>query len=244
MENIVVRSTDASSNLELSLIDYGLYKDCSERGTYQSMCIQGCARFLLATKDDKQALDQSLIQLVNELLKKATSTDYVGFFNVIISLLNPSSAFDIYNAILEINGGYTIDTLLKILCLLCYVSNSADLVCTQFLEHPSCISIVQNINDKLETYIDPKELFRNFVPGGDMPVHLQRRILFLSYLYFNITTRPTTRYATFVNITKLPKLLWDLSCCLDLQLNLEQFNANFGTIFNDQLLVPLPPLAP
>ena len=144
MENIVVRSTDASSNLELSLIDYGLYKDCSERGTYKSMCIQGCARFLLATKDDKQALDQSLIQLVNELLKKATSTDYVGFFNFIICLLNPSfCAIDIYNKVLKIDGGYTIDTLLKILCLLCYVSNSADLVCTQFLEHPSCISIVQ-----------------------------------------------------------------------------------------------------
>lgn len=241
MENIVVLSTDVSSNLELSLIDYGLYEHYSNKGTSYSMCIRGCAKFLLGSKPP---LAEDLKKLVNELLKKATSTDYVGFFNVIISLLNPSSAFDIYNAILEIKGGYTIDTLLKILCLLCYVSNSADPVCTQFLEHSSCISIVQNINYKLETYIDPKELFRNFVPDENIPVHLQRRILFLSYLYFLITIHFKKKYATFIHITKLPKLLWDLSCCLDFQFNLEQFNANFGTIFNEQLLVPLPPLAP
>ena len=249
MENIVVRSTDTSGNLELSLIDYGVYKpDHSNIGTWQSMCIRGCARFLLDSEHVKISLDQSLIQLVERLLGKATSTDYVGFFNVIICLLNYDfCAFTMYIDILKIDGKYTIDNLLNVLCFLCYVSNSADPVCTQFLIHPSCISKVKKIREKLEAHLtdhDNRKLFINFVPDRDIHVHLQRRILFLSYLYHLITTHATTRYAKFVNITKLPKLLWDLSCCLDLQFNLEQFNANFDTIFNDQLLVPLPPPAP
>lgn len=87
-------------------------------------------------------------------------------------------------------------------------------------------------------------MFRSFVPGGDMPVHTQRRILFLSYLYFIITITDMSRYATFVHITKLPKLLWDLSSCLDLQFNLKKFHTDFSTIFNDGLLTPLPPQTP
>jgi hypothetical protein len=242
MQNIVVH--EVSGNLELSLIDYGnLTRTHSQRGTTHSMCIRGCAEFLLGSKPP---LNAELQQLVRALLPKATSTDYVGFFNVIICMLNSTfCAWDIYRVVLQIDTSYTTNNLLNILCLLCYVSNSAE--CDGFLGNPTCISIVEKINRILNIhtqYDDNTVLFRDFIPGGDMPVHTQRRILFLSYLYYIITITDMSIYATFVHITKLPKLLWDLSSCLDLQFNLKDFNASFGTIFNEQLLVPLPPPAP
>jgi len=246
-ENIVVH--EVSGNLELSLIDYGNFTATySQRGTSHSMCIHACAEFLLGSNPP---LSTELQQLVRELLPKATSTDYVGFFNVIICMLNSTfCAWDIYRVVLQIDTSYTTNNLLNILCLLCYVSNSAE--CDGFLGNPMCINIVQKIDKFLNThththtqYDDNRELFRSFFPGGDMqPVHTERRILFLSYLYYIITITDMSRYATFVHITKLPRLLWELSYCLDLQFNLKEFNANFGTIFNDQLLVPLPPPVP
>lgn len=243
-ENIVVRSTDAHGNLELSLIDYGLYTPVtSDMGSYYSMCISGCAKFFLSIEFPK--INKNLKKLRNLIDKiKATNTDYVGFFNVIICLLNPDfCAWSIYVDILKIDREYNSINILNVLCLLCYVSNSAK--CEPLFEHPTCISIVQKINTNLTTSINPRDLFRDFVPGDElMPVHTERRILFLSYLYFKITSDPMHRYTTFVHITKLPRLLWELSYCLDLQFNLKEFNANFGTIFNDQLLVPLPPPVP
>ena len=242
MQNIVVH--EVSGNLELSLIDYGnLTRTYSQRGTTHTMCIRGCANFLLGSKPP---LIVDLQKLVKELLPKATSTDYVGFFNVIICMLNSTfCAWDIYVYILAIGTSYTTDNLLNILCLLCYVSNSAE--CDSFLGNPTCISIVEKIDRFLNIHTqndDNRDMFRSFVPGGDMPVHTQRRILFLSYLYFIITITDMSRYATFVHITKLPKLLWDLSSCLDLQFNLKKFHTDFSTIFNDGLLAPLPPQTP
>ena len=252
-ENIVVLSTVAPGNLELSLIDYGLYTHgISKMGTYHSMCIHGCTRYFLytditsdeLTKVDKTEITNFKEEINNLLLKRniALSTDYVGFFNVIICLLNPNfCAWKIYTDILKIDKKHNDINILNVLCLLCYVSNSP--IFRHLLKYQFYKDIVKKIDTNLKTSINPIELFKDFVSAGYIHPHEQMRILFLSYLYVKITSDSMHRYATFVHITKLPKLLWDLSCCLDLNFNLEYFNANFGTIFNDQLLVPLPPPA-
>jgi serine/threonine protein kinase len=205
-ENIVVRSTDAHGNLELSLIDYGLYThDTSNMGSCYSMCISGCAKSYLDIKFPK--IDENLKKL-RDLIDniKATNTDYVGFFNVIICLLNPNfCAWSIYVDILKIGGILNDIIILNVLCLLCYVSNSAK--CEPLFEHPICIEIVKKIDTNLKTSINPIELFKDFVSAGYIRPPEQRRILFLSYLYFKITSNPMHRYATFVHITKLPRLL-------------------------------------
>lgn len=269
IENIVVRSTDASmthDDFELSLIDYGLFKkDTSNYGTTHSMCIYGCAYFLLEKSLLENSLTENLKQLVEQLLPKATSTDYVGFFNVIICMLiSTFCAWNIYSAILEIDTTYTIDNLLNILCLLCYVSNSTE--CDEFFKLEVCkkikdkitlnlrniiTSILDNFNKTNNTNITVNnitDLFNIFDPyfssTEEIPSHTKRRILFLSFLYTEITMHSDEKYKTFVHITKLPKLLWDLSSCLDLQFNLSTFNTNFSNIFNEKLLEPLHPPPP
>ena len=139
-ENIVVLSTVAPGNLELSLIDYGLYTHgISKMGTFYSMCIHGCAHYYLDIKFT--TIDENLkklIKIIKKIKENATSTDYVGFFNVIICLLNPGfGAWSIYVDILKIDGKFNDINILNVLCLLCYVSNSY--VFKILFEHTYCI---------------------------------------------------------------------------------------------------------
>jgi hypothetical protein len=237
MENIVVQKVGKHPSVSyvLSLIDYGLLQiGYSNIGTTQSMCIHSCARFLLGrTGNCFLELKNKLIMLI----MNATSTDYVGFFNIIICLLNPSKcAWDIYSEILNPLNSYSCIDLLKILCLLCYISNSDG--CDDFLSTEVCKPIVSEIEKRLNDGLINIGLFTQFIPGyvgGDIPIHIKRRILFLSYIYSKILENYSIPNR-FVHETKLPKLLWDLSCCLDLQFNLEKFHTKFSTIFNEELL--------
>jgi hypothetical protein len=237
MPNIVVKIDEKTgSNYELSLIDFGIvtYKN-SGKGTIESMCLYGCASFLLGVISEEEKLKTELIKLQS----KAVSSDYVGFFNIIICLLNPNyCAYMIYYYILEINGVYTFDNLLKILCLLCYVSNSAE--CDDFLDMPQCVEIVQIIDTNLEDSNIYMKFFTPFTSdsGREITKHMQRRLLFLCFIYS--ASIHGTGNVEFVHISKLPKFLLDISCCLDLQFNLEEFNTNFGRIFNEKLLEPAP----
>jgi hypothetical protein len=270
MQNIVVQKvikineTTGTEYFEYvpSIIDYGLVtQNESQMGTTESMCIYGCANFLLyeiekrkkkeekekgreeeekrKEEEEKRKEEQELILQLRLLLKKATSTDYVGFFNIIICLLSFSeSAYQIYLSILELKGGYSPNYLLKILCLLCYVSNSAE--CDDFLAMPQCVEIVQKIDTKLKDSNTYMALFTPFISdsGREITQHMQRRLLFLCFIYSAIISG--TGNVKFVHISKLPKFLLDISCCLDLRFDLEQFNVNFGIIFNEKLLEPAP----
>jgi serine/threonine protein kinase len=240
MPNIVVKVDEKTGiDYELSLIDFGLvtHKN-SGRGTIESMCLYGCASFLLEkiTEEEEEEEEEERKILVHELKNLqliAVSSDYVGFFNIIICLFNPNyCAYKIYYYILEIDGGYSPEKLLHILCLLCYVSNSAD--CNTFLAIPKCAEIVRKIDTNLEGTKEHMKLFTS-----DESPHMVRRLRFLCFIY-SIISNYETDNVKFVDISKLPKFLFDISCCLDLQFNLEQFNENFGSIFNEKLLEPAP----
>ena len=229
MSNIVVQSKNFMH--ELSLIDYGHYTHkSSNSGTTISMCIHGCALYIL-----KYEILEIYSTSITELQKKATSTDYVGFFNIIICLLSFSeSAYQVYLSILKLKGDYSPDYLLKILCLLCYVSNSTE--CDDFLAMDICVEIVQKIDTNLK---DSNRYMVLFTPlTSDKSIHMQRRLLFLCFIYSAIISG--TGNVKFVHISKLPKFLLDISCCLDLRFNLDQFKANFDRIFNEKLLEPEP----
>jgi serine/threonine protein kinase len=222
-----------------SIIDYGLVTvNTSQMGTIESMCLYGCASFLLEKITEEEDEERKLLVAKLTLLQTITvSSDYVGFFNIIICLLNPNyCAYNIYYYILEINHKYTFDNLLNILCLLCYVSNSAK--CDNFLAMSQCVKIVQKIDTKLEGTKIHMELFKPLT--SDESPHMQRRLLFLCFIYSVSISNYGTGNVEFVHISKLPQFLLDISCCLDLRFNLEQFNANFGRIFNEKLLEPAP----
>jgi serine/threonine protein kinase len=235
MSNIVVQPK--SPTYELSLIDYGHCTDkSSNSGTTISMCIHGCALYIL-----EYEIPEIYSTPIQTLLTKAVSSDYVGFFNIIICLLSPSnSAYQIYLLILNLKGDYSLDYLLKVLCLLCYVSNSAE--CDEFLAMPICKEIVGKIDTKLEGTKIHMTLFTSFISdsGREITVHMNRRLSYLCFIYSKIISNYETDNVKFVDISKLPKFLLDISCCLDLQFNLEQFNENFGSIFNEKLLEPVP----
>jgi serine/threonine protein kinase len=231
MQNIVVQPT--SSTYELSLIDYGICThNSSNKGSIESMCIYGCAQFYIDSIGQSYTNELTTIRNLKSI---AVSSDYVGFFNIIIFLLSPNfCAYDIYTDILTLLGNYSPDDLLKVLCLLCYVSNNAN--CDEFLTIPECTKIVQKIDTKLKDSKIHMALFTPFI--SEKSIHMQRRLSYLCFIYSAIISG--TGNVKFVHISKLPKFLLDISCCLDLQFNLEQFNVNFGKIFNEELSEPAP----
>ena len=240
MPNIVVKvstKVDEKTSYESteyvpSIIDYGrVTSEKSQMGTTESMCLYGCASFLLEKITEEK-------EILKNLQSIAVSSDYVGFFNIIICLLSPNyCAYDIYLSILELKGGYSPDKLLHILCLLCYVSNSAE--CDNLLKMPICVEIVQKIDTKLEGSNTYMALFTPFISDSGREItHMGRRLSFLCFIYSKIISG--TGNVKFVHISKLPKFLFDISCCLDLRFDLEQFNANFGRIFNEELSEPAP----
>ena len=235
MQNIVVQPI--SSTYELSLIDYGICThSSSNKGSIESMCIYGCAQFYMDSMiGQPYTIESSPIQNLKSI---AVSSDYVGFFNIIICLLSPNiSAYNIYYDILILRGDYSPYDLLKVLCLLCYVSNNAE--CDKFLAISECAKIVGKIDTKLEDSKIHMELFTPFISVKS--IHMQRRLLFLCFIYSKIIPNYKTGNVKFVDISKLPKFLFDISCCLDLRFNLEEFNTNFGIIFNEKLIEPAQP---
>jgi hypothetical protein len=112
---------------------------------------------------------------------------------------------------------------------------------------PQCVEIVQKIDTSLEGTKIHMDLFTLLISdsGREITQHMQRRLLFLCFIYSKIIYGTgNVKFVKFVHISKLPKFLLDISCCLDLQFNLEQFNANFGKIFNEELSEPAPEPAP
>jgi hypothetical protein len=280
MPNIVVnvvtkvdeKTGSESTEYVPSIIDYGcVTSEKSQMGTTESMCLYGCASFLLeeiTEEEKKKEKEKEEEKLKTELIKlqskaKAVSSDYVGFFNIIICLLSPNYyAYQIYHSILKLKAGYSPYKLLHILCLLCYVSNSAE--CDDFLAMPQCAKIVQKIDNYFKQTLEEDSkimpLFTSLLPKEEQTTHMHRRLLFLCYLYIIIRDFNTETYfndyvelskfdpnknkfvkvVEFIHISKLPKFLLDISCCLDLQFDLVQFNANFGKIFNEELSEPAP----
>jgi serine/threonine protein kinase len=237
MQNIVVQPT--SSTYELSLIDYGIYTySSSNKGSIESMCIHGCAQFYI------DSIGQSYtdkLKIIRKFKSIAVSSDYVGFFNIIICLLSPNfCAYDIYTDILTLIGNYSPRDLLKVLCLLCYVSNSTEF--DDFLAMPICKEIVQKIDTKLEGTKIHMELFTSRT--SDESPHTNRRLSYLCFIYSKIIPNYKTGNVKFVDISKLPKFLLDISCCLDLQFNLIQHYSYLSGIFNKQLLEPVQAPAP
>jgi serine/threonine protein kinase len=242
MQNIVVQPK--SSTYELSLIDYGHYTHkFSNKGSIESMCIYGCAQFYIDSVDSVDSMfgqpytnELTTIRILKQI---AVSSDYVGFFNIIICLLSPNfCAYDIYTDILILRGDYSPDVLLKVLCLLCYVSNNA--VCDDFLAIHGCTKIVEKIDTKLKDTEIHMELFTRFISdqSDTLSIHMQRRLSFLCFIYSAIISG--TGNVKFVHISKLPKFLLDISCCLDFKFNLIQHYSFLSGIFNENLLEPEP----
>ena len=247
IDNIVIRKltgTDDEDRLiyyELSLIDYGiLTKSFSDKGSFQCMCIRGCARFLHNTDKQFSILNRRIP------LFSSKSTDYVGFFHTVIFLINPTyKPFDIYREILNLipSGTFwhTSDNICKVLCLLCYVSGCSDKAdkdnVNAFLGNYT--STVTGIDKVLKGKCtgDNFQKFTSFIPDYEegKNIYTDRRLLFLYFIYSKIIVG----YHTFIPIVQIPLFLWRLSCCFDFRFNLEQFNTNFDTIFTSMPIVTM-----
>jgi hypothetical protein len=85
---------------------------------------------------------------------------------------------------------------------------------------PQCVEIVQKIDTKLKDSNTYMALFTPFISdsGREITQHMQRRLLFLCFIYSAIISG--TGNVKFVHISKLPKFLLDISCCLDLRFDL------------------------
>jgi hypothetical protein len=227
-----------SDKYELSLIDYGLLtKGESNKGTFQSMCIYGCARFLY----DIEKVD---IRVILPLFR-STSTDYVGFFHVVVFLLNPTyRPFDIYIDILQLKDEkgvwHTLTNINKVLCLLCYVSGYSDNVCEDFLKnHPGIVDIIDNALQSDYTgneFIEFTNKIHKHVKGTCQ--FMYRRMQFLYFIYSKIIVGYGVGYAPIIRKDEIISFLWELSCCFNFNFDLEQFNTNFDTIFTSMPIVP------
>jgi hypothetical protein len=255
IDNIVMCKTTSSDDYELSLIDYKLslidYKlslidyglltrDNSDKGSFHSMCIRGCAQYL--------SIDIPFFNQANSLFI-STSTDYVGFFHVVVFLLNPTYKHsEIYTEILGLTPTkkgvwYTSENICKVLCLLCYVSgcsNERDVATVDaFLGNYT--STVTGIDKVLKDKCTGEHFqkFTSVIPGyvEGKNLYRDRRILFLCFIYSKITVGYGVDYHTFIPIDELPLFLWRLSYCFDFRFDLEQFDTNLGTIFR------IPPIA-
>jgi hypothetical protein len=232
---------NGSDEYELSLTNSKLLtKSFSDKGTFDCMCIRGCAKFLF----DKQ------VYLINPMiLFNSTSTDYVAFFHVVVFLLNPKiyKPFDIYKEILGLTSPdgeqYTPENICKVLCLLCYVSECSD------------IRDTLNFNTFLGEYTDTVAGIDKVLKSGcteenlrfftrDIPEHVKdenkytvRRVQFLYFIYSKIIVGYGVGYNPIIPIVQVPLFLWRLSCCFDFRFDLEQFNTNFDAIFTSMPIV-------
>jgi serine/threonine protein kinase len=229
IENIVMRKMTGSDEYELSLIDYGILTFTkSNRGTFQSMYIRGCAQYL-------SELNPQVFYKVKPLLV-STSTDYVGFFHVVIFLLNPkiNNTFEIYKEILQLipenEKWYTSSNLCKVLCLLCYVSVCSDKtdvdIVDAFLSGNS--DTVAEIDKVLNIVCTCNNLqkFTTVISGygKDMNIYTERRLLFLCFIYSKIIVDYGKGYDEITPIEELPLFLWNFSCCFNFRFDLEEFN--------------------
>jgi serine/threonine protein kinase len=241
IDNIVMRKTTDRDKYELSLIDYGLItRDNSDKGSLLSMCIRGCATFLRKTDSLHPAPFRS-IPLFNSI-----STDYVGFFYVVIFLLNPKiyNSFDIHIEILGLTlineNWYTSDNICKVLCLLCYVSGCSDKTDVDTVDEflGNYPSIVTGIETVLKGTKENLQKFTSVIPGyvEGANTYRDKRLLFLCFIYSKIIEDYGAGYPTIIPLEVLPLFLWRLSCCFDFRFNLEQFNTNFSAIFTPMSL--------
>lgn len=103
---VVIQSNPPNPTFQLSLIDYGLATvNMSQFGTAYTTCMIGCLRFCLQKYEKSKSLPfnkDSLIKLTQRLYRirdslDSYSTDYVGFFNVVICLIGDTDVLnDIY----------------------------------------------------------------------------------------------------------------------------------------------------
>jgi hypothetical protein len=221
-----------SNEYELSLVDSNfLTKLFSDRGTFVCMCIRGCARYLYDIYKEQKVNNSYISPLF-----VSTSTDYVGFFHVVVFLLNPTyKSFDIYTEILGLTPTdrvwYTSENICKVLCLLCYVSECSDKIdvdiVNTFLEKYT--DIVDKIDKVLKSGCtdDNLQKFTSFIPGyvKGKNIYTDRRLLFLCFIYSKIINGYGEGYNPIIPKESLPLFLWKLSCCFDFRFNLDHFNS-------------------
>jgi hypothetical protein len=243
INNIVMRKITDLDKYELSLIDYGaLTTDESNMGTFQSMCIRGCAQYL---HREYPSFDERVRSLYI-----STSTDYVGFFHVVIFLLNPKmyNPFEIYREILDLKpekeNWYTAGNICKLLCLLCYVSRCSDKTYVDIVN--AFLGKYTNTVDGIDKVLksgctsDNLQKFTSFIPEyvKDQNKYTEWRLLFLCFIYSKIINGYGEGYNPIIPIVEIPLFLWRLSCCFDFKFDLEQFNRDFNAIFGVLSLVP------
>ena len=209
----------------LSLIDFGFYRTYSYNGSYVSLCIKGYVN-LLKNKFNKELISNNLDDCIIEyLLENCVSTDIVGFFNFVIDclLLNYKlniRIIDILYNLLLLNGDYSFEDLIKMLCFLSIVSFNKKPY-NMLLTNPYCCDIIEKIEKNLFIHYDctTQTIKKRHNNQGIFCY----TCLICKYLNFN-----TDNQFTFIfNLVKK---------CLNSTFNLEDFKRTYHILFTESLI--------
>lgn len=236
---------------ELTVIDFGSKTDNSSNiGSLHTICVVGIINYLMRKSQISQLSQLKLsqqsptlkIEQLNELLKgikdSCKSSDYVGFFNVIIDIICRENILWPFLSTLVFNDVISEDimtNLLKLLYFFYYITIDKDLWNYEELIKCDMVKKIfdetyKNMNACLSFY-DTRKInyefpFRIYISKYD---NLRR---FLYHLYTNIKDKATE----IIEEKRLPQLLFNLGCtCLQPNFNLTDFNTKFNVFFSDSI---------
>ena len=210
----------------LILIDWELTERTSYIGSYDSLCLFGCAYYLRHKFSSN--MSSNGISDISIIIEESSSTDIVGFFNFIIDCLfiyrgiNITS-YKIFQPILNLKGDFSFNDIIKILCFFSILSQNRN-VYRIISTFPFCQDIIRQIETKLcEIRID-----ESLLPDGIRVNDDNRCIICYAFIIFsNLEFRNKKQFLFIFN------LVYE---CFNSRFDLENFKLNISRVLDKSLL--------